>query len=111
MKDSRPDYTRIFKDMIAQKFPERTKEFQNYLKKENLSIMEVIDFNDKIFGLKDKKTLIFDQKHKTYDQETILQILSYQKREQLNNVQLANHFNLSRNTVTRWKKQYVNILD
>ena len=70
--------------------------------------MDVITLNAKIFKLNDKETLDFNQKHKSYDQETILQILTYQNKEKLNNIQLANHFNLSRNTVSKWKRLYQN---
>ena len=41
--------------------------------------------------------------HKT----TILEILQYQKNNNLNNNQLADHFKLSRNTITKWKKIYI----
>lgn len=77
--------------------------------KENLSIMNVIELNNKIFGLKDRDTLAFNQKHKSYDHEAILQILTYQNKEKLTNAQLANHFRLSRNTVTKWRRLYSNL--
>ena len=101
-----PNYKKIFEDIIAEKCPERNGEFYHLLQKESLSIMNVIELNNKIFGLTDRDTLIFNQKHRSYDQEAILQILAYQNKEKLNNVQLANHFNLSRNTVSKWKRLY-----
>ena len=104
-----PNYKKIFEDIISVRCPERSQEFSHFLQKENLSIMNVIELNDKIFGLKDRDTIIFNQKHKSYDQETILQILTYQVKEKLNNVQLANHFNLSRNTISKWKRLYVTV--
>lgn len=107
MQEIKPNYSKIFEDIIAKKCPERLQEFKHYLTKENLSIIEVIEINNKIFGLTDKATVSFNQKHKSYDNETILQILAYQKKEKLNNIQLANHFNLSRNTVARWQKLYI----
>lgn len=107
MHELRPNYKKIFEDIVMKKCPERLEEFNHYFKKENLTIMDVIDLNDKIFGLKDKDTLNFNQQHKSYDRETILQILAYQDKEKLNNIQLANHFNLSRNTVGKWRKLYI----
>lgn len=101
-----PNYKRIFEDIIAEKCPERREEFSSLLQKENLSIMNVIELNNKIFGLKDRDTLTFNQKHRSYDQEAILQILAYQNKEKLNNAQLANHFKLSRNTVSKWRRLY-----
>lgn len=108
MKSIKPNYQRIFEDIIIKRCPERKEEFNHYLTKKQFSIMDVITLNAKIFKLNDKETLDFNQKHKSYDQETILQILTYQNKEKLNNIQLANHFNLSRNTVSRWKRLYQN---
>lgn len=106
MKNSKPDYQRIFEDIIIKKYPERKEEFKHYLEKKQFSIMDVITLNSKIFNLKDKETLAFNQKRKSYDQKTILKILDYQQKERLNNTQLANYFNLSRNTVSKWRKLY-----
>ena len=107
MESSRPDYKKIFKDIIIKKCPDRKDEFKYYLQKEQFSIMDVISLNSKIFKLNDKKTLDFNQKHRSYDEPTILKMLSYQKKQGLNNIELANHFNLSRNTVAKWRKLYV----
>ena len=106
MESSRPDYKKIFEDIITKKCPDRKDEFKHYLQKEQFSIMDVITLNSKIFKLNDKDTLAFNQKHKSYDEPTILKMLNYQKQQGLNNVELANHFNLSRNTVTKWRKIY-----
>ena len=107
MQELRPNYKKIFEDIVEKKCPERLQEFNHYFSKENFTIMDVIEINDKIFGLTDKDTMIFNQKHKSYDQETILQILAYQQKEKLSNIQLANHFNLSRNTVSKWRRLHV----
>ena len=101
-----PNYKKIFEDIIAEKCPERREELSSFLQKESLSIMNVITLNNKIFGLSNKETLEFNQKHKSYDQEAIFQILAYQNKEKLSNVQLANHFKLSRNTVSKWRRLY-----
>ena len=66
--------------------------------------MDVIHLNDTLFRNKSKKTQEIDQTHRSYDKNTINWILNYQEKHQLNNTQLANHFKLSRNTVTNWKK-------
>jgi len=52
----------------------------------------------------DKEKIRDNQKLKSYDKNTILQILDYQKKHHLNNTELALHFKLSRNTVAKWKK-------
>lgn len=107
-EDVTPDYIKIFTDIIKQKFPQRIGEFEYYLEKERLNIMEVIELNRRIFGVSTRETEIFNQKHKSYDRETIMMMLDYQVKHKLNNVQLANHFDLSRNTVARWKRIYLN---
>lgn len=106
MENNRPDYKKIFEDIITKNCPERKEEFNHYFLKKRLSIMDIITLNSKIFKLNDKDTLAFNQKHKSYDEPTILKMLNYQKQQGLNNVELANHFNLSRNTVTKWRKLY-----
>ncbi|MGI9650770.1 helix-turn-helix domain-containing protein [Chryseobacterium sp. RLHN22] len=107
MENNRPDYIKIFEDIIIKKCPERRHEFDYYFNKKNLSIIDIVDLNNRIFGLKDKNAINFNQKHKSYDHETIIHILTYQQKEKLNNTQLASYFNLSRNTVTKWRKLYL----
>ncbi|MFY1047161.1 helix-turn-helix domain-containing protein [Chryseobacterium sp. GP-SGM7] len=107
MTELRPNYKKIFEDIVEKKCPDRLQEFNHYFRKKSFTIMDVIDLNNKIFALKDRDTIIFNQKHKSYDRETILKILAYQEKEKLNNIQLANHFNLSRNTVGKWRKLYM----
>lgn len=103
----KPDYKKIFEDIILEICPERQSELSYYLNKDNFSILEIIDLNKKIFGSTDKETLDFNQRHKSYDSETILKILAYQEDQKLSNLQLANHFKLSRNTVSKWKRLYM----
>ena len=106
MENFRPDYIKIFSDIIESKCPERKDEFEKYLKKNTLSIIDIIELNHKIFGMADKDTSDFNQKHRSYDHETIIKILGYQKKKELSNAQIANHFKLSRNTISKWKKIY-----
>ena len=101
---SKPYYAKIYKDLIQMKFPQRFKDFADLLEKKELSHFEVEQLNEKLFGKKTKSEKQLQQKYKAYDEKTIKQILQYQKKHELNNVQLANHFKLSRNTVTKWKK-------
>ena len=62
--------------------------------------------------LKINNIIFFDgfsesQKFKSYDRQTIFEILDYQKKYKLNNSQLARHFKLSRNTITKWKRIFL----
>lgn len=110
MKNTRPNYLKIFEDIIARKCPERKNEFERFFAKD-ISALDIIDLNNKIFGLQDRETIDFNQQHKSYDKETILQILTFQQEQKLTNIGLANHFKLSRNTVSKWKRLYKTQLD
>lgn len=107
MKYNAPDYIKIYTDLIIKRFPEKLKEYESLLQKEQLSILEVITLNEKIFGIKDKKTVQFNQSHRAYDKFVVLQILKYQKENNLNNSQLSIHFNISRNTIAKWKNYFI----
>ncbi|MCT2406246.1 helix-turn-helix domain-containing protein [Chryseobacterium antibioticum] len=102
-----PDYKRIYNDIIVKEFPDKRNCCMRLLQKESLSVMDIIELNEKIFGSPDKETFAANQRHRSYRKTDILKMLDYQKKNQLNNTQLAIHFKLSRNTVTRWKKSFV----
>lgn len=102
-----PDYKRIFNDILLYKHPEKKNECVLLLQKENLSTLDVIRLNSIIFKNHSEKDKIPNQKHRSYDQSTILQILDYQKTNRLNNIQTALYFKLSRNTITKWKKHFL----
>lgn len=101
-----PNYHKIYSDIIQLKYPEKEKYCQSILSKKELSALEVIMINDIIFSKYKKENLVFNQMHRAYNKQTILEILNYQKNNKLNNSQLALHFKLSRNTVAKWKKLY-----
>ena len=102
-----PDYKRIYSDLLNKKYPDKRKELTSFFNKENLSVLDIIELDRRIFGTANKQTEDFNQKHRSYSKSDIIKILKYQKRNNLNNSQLANHFKLSRNTVARWKKLFV----
>jgi hypothetical protein len=102
-----PDYKRIYNDIIIKNFPDKRNCCMRLLKKESLSVEDIIELNEKIFGHPDKETFAANQRHRSYRKTDILKILHYQKKNQLNNSQLATHFKLSRNSVTKWKKNFV----
>lgn len=108
MERSQPNYRLIYHDIISIKCPGKKEECNPILNKKEISILDVIKLNMIIFGINDKETQIFNQKHRSYDESTILEILDYQAKNNLNNTQLANHFKLSRNTVAKWKKHFKN---
>ncbi|MBA5630495.1 helix-turn-helix domain-containing protein [Moheibacter lacus] len=100
-------YKKIYSDLIKKKFPEKANLLKSYLHKKELSQLDVIEINQKIFGKSQEEYSKTNQKLKAYNPEHIYQILEFQKTHQLNNTELAEHFNMSRNTVAAWKRKYL----
>ncbi len=98
-----PDYKRIYSDFIAVKCPEKKEIVACFLSKDTLSLSDILKMNNLLFD----KNSAENQKHKSYDENTILEMLEYQKKHRLNNTQLANHFKLSRNSVAKWKRMFL----
>ena len=110
--ENRPYYHKIYADMIKDKYPDKVNMCESYLKKENWTALDVITVNDILFGSnKEKEDIAIDQKHRAYDTESIKQILIYQRDNRLNNIQVANQYNLSRNTVAKWKQLFPECTD
>lgn len=101
-----PNYRKIFSDIIDTKFPDKRQECENLLNKQELSFLDIIKLDQKIFGEGDKDVKRFNQREKAYDNLSKKEILEYQIRNKLNNIQLASCFHLSRNTITKWKKEF-----
>lgn len=102
-----PDYLKIYRDMIRIKYPDKEAVCSKILDKSEIGFLDIIRLNTLIAGQPDRERSQENQKLKSYDKRTILQILDYQKKHRLNNTQLAGHFKLSRNTVTKWKKLFL----
>lgn len=100
----RPDYRRIYMDLISKEHPDKMQLFKELFVEEDISNLDIIKINSIIFNAQEKITKEFNIRHRSYDKSSIFQILEYQKKNKLNNTQLANHFKLSRNTITKWKK-------
>ncbi|WP_106915781.1 transposase [Chryseobacterium aurantiacum] len=98
-----PNYKRIYHDFIQSKCPDKWENVKDFFSKENMSLSDVLKINNIIFFGK----LSESQKFKSYDKEAIIEMLEYQKKHKLNNKQLALHFRLSRNTVTKWKRKFL----
>ncbi|REC49010.1 helix-turn-helix domain-containing protein [Chryseobacterium pennipullorum] len=99
-----PDYKKIYTDIILMKFPDKFEICHSILNKENLTVLDVIELNQIVFQLKNIETEQFNQRHKSYDTQTIIKILEFQKKNGYNNTQTANRFKTSRNTLAKWKK-------
>ncbi|MBV8325160.1 helix-turn-helix domain-containing protein [Chryseobacterium sp.] len=96
-----PDFRCIYSD-ILKLYPEKETECRNILSKKELSAIDILELNNRIFGLSQKD----NHKYHAYQPSDILRMLHYQKVNKLNNVQLAHHFKLSRNSITKWKKMF-----
>lgn len=89
--------------MLLMKYQDKIEQCSSILKKENLSLLDIITLNNMLSNGSANNSII-NQKLRSYDRAAIFKILEYQKKNQLNNSQLAKHFRLSRNTVAKWKK-------
>jgi len=94
------NYKKIFQDILDLKFPEKQELHTIVLEREIADFYDVLSLNKLIFGDENK-----ENKHKSYDSSTIVKVLNYQKENNLSNVETAKKFNLSRNTVSAWKKK------
>lgn len=106
-KNTIPDYKIIYKDILNQKFPNKIEECLPLLCKRDLSAIDILNINHKIFGNSHGEDKNISHKFRSYNKADILHILDYQKKHKLNNSQLSNHFKLSRNTITKWKKIFL----
>lgn len=94
------NYKKIFQDILDLKFPEKKELRTVVLEKEIIDFYDVLSLNKMIFGDEIK-----ENKHKSYDSSTISKVLKYQRENKLSNIETAQKFNLSRNTVSAWKKR------
>jgi len=107
-----PNYKKIYLDIIEKKYPEKFDRCSVILNKKDLNSADILRLNVLIFDKKDivEKNFL---RHKAYNENTIIEILEYQKKNNLNIVQTAKYFNVSRNTISKWKNMYafkINIL-
>ncbi|HCC93955.1 helix-turn-helix domain-containing protein [Empedobacter falsenii] len=101
------NYKALYTDIINDLYPDELSLYQDILNKEQLSFFDISKLNRLIFLDKNRNNSKVNQKFKSYQEKDILFILDYQKTNKLNNTQLAIHFKLSRNTVAKWKKNYI----
>ncbi|MDM1071450.1 helix-turn-helix domain-containing protein [Empedobacter brevis] len=101
------NYKTLYTDILNDLYPSKISVCQEILDKKSLTVLDILELNQFIFGDEHKKNIEVNQKFKSYSRQDILLILDYQKKHQLNNAQLAHHFKLSRNTVTKWKKIFI----
>ncbi|KMQ60686.1 hypothetical protein ACM40_13050 [Chryseobacterium sp. BLS98] len=103
-KISHPYYKKIYFDILTKKYPDKLNECNKILSKEELSVLDIIQLNQKIFG--NDEIFSENQRLRSYDYESIVKILNYQKKNKLSNTQLSIHFKMSRNTIAKWKSKF-----
>lgn len=102
-KYRQPDFKQIYSDIILKKYPHKYDLCEDLLSKNELLALDILMLNTLIFGTSQKNS----GQYRSYKRTDILKILDYQKENKLNNTQLALHFKLSRNTVTKWRKTFL----
>ncbi|UHO40572.1 helix-turn-helix domain-containing protein [Chryseobacterium capnotolerans] len=102
-KYKQPDFKKIYKDIITIKCPDKYNLCEYLLLKDELLALDILKLNTIIFGASEKK----NSQYHSYKRTDVLRILDYQKKNKLNNTQLAHHFKLSRNTIAKWRKIFL----
>ena len=108
--DNKPFYSKLYADIIRDKYPEKELSCLAYLSKENWTALDVIEVNEFLFGSKKQKGDVrIDRKHRSYDTQSICQILRYQQNNKLNNNEVARTYGVSRNTIAKWKTLFLEL--
>ncbi|SFN43422.1 hypothetical protein SAMN05421594_2795 [Chryseobacterium oleae] len=105
-KQNQPNYKLIYSDIIERKFPHKKAECEKLLEKKILSTMDILELNNRIFGAKNQDSKKMNQKLRSYNKTDIIRILDYQKNHRMNNIQVAEHFGLSKNSMTKWRRMF-----
>lgn len=102
-----PNYKQIYTDIINEKFPDKMSDPLVKNKLDHLLMaVDILKFDQFIFGETGCTATGNSQKLRAYDEDSILNILNYQKKYKLSNTQTAIHFKLSRNSIAKWKAIY-----
>lgn len=106
--NNRPFYNKLYADLIRDKYPEKRSVCAIYFRKKHWTALDVIAVNELLFGSHKKQgDRKIDKMHRSYDKESIRQILRHQQSNKLSNKELANQYGLSRNTVAKWRRLFV----
>jgi len=91
----KPNYKKIYEEILKRK---KIKKKIN----DKMSIKDIIEISKIISA----DNLEKNQKHKSYDLDYINYVLNDQLKHNYTNTEVANKYNLSRNTITKWKKNF-----
>ncbi len=96
-----PNYSALYFDLATALGKTLSESERNRIAHIHKSV-DILQVNELLFGSSISKET---QQMRTYKQEDRDYILAYQKKEKLNNIQTANHFKMSRNTIAKWKQE------
>ncbi|WP_414846433.1 helix-turn-helix domain-containing protein, partial [Chryseobacterium sp. IT-36CA2] len=85
----------------------KKEKFKIIFSKKDFSLLDVMNCSKMLVGKEDEDTFVFNQKLHSFDKESILKILDYQKEHNYSNSEVARYFKISRNTIASWKKRFV----
>ncbi|MFV0190169.1 helix-turn-helix domain-containing protein [Empedobacter falsenii] len=97
----KPNYQKIYQDIIKRNFPEKIEQTKKLLKK-NMNVLDIM----KVSEILNANKTVENQKHKSYDLNSVLEILKFQQKNNYTNTYTADKFKISRNTVAKWRKIY-----
>ncbi len=79
MNTTKPDYKKIYKDILDLKYPEKEAGCRKILNKKELMPIDIIKLNQIIFGIGNKEIKSFNQQHKSYDKNPSMPYLIIRK--------------------------------
>ncbi|MEG1590364.1 helix-turn-helix domain-containing protein [Chryseobacterium sp.] len=100
----RPNYNRIYQDLLQQHYPEKLEcpKIKEHLDRLD-STEEILKLNQRLFK-QNKETSKTNQQLKTYDKKTMMKLLAYQKKHDFSTSFMSRKYNISRTTFSKWKK-------
>ncbi|MDR6516248.1 hypothetical protein [Chryseobacterium camelliae] len=102
----RPNYVKIFTDMLKEYDPEKLNDPKIQRQLRNLNTSEdVLNFNEKVFQ-QSKEMQKSNQKLKTYDRKTMIKLLKYQQKHGFSTSYMSRKYKISRTTLSKWRKNF-----
>ncbi len=101
-----PNYEKIYREIIEEKGPFKKREMYAIFTQKNIKAYDIIKLDLLLSGVPSKEERTFNQQHRAYDEDTIKYILKYQSEYALSNIKTSEIFNVSRNTISKWRKLF-----
>ncbi|MCS3869332.1 hypothetical protein J3D55_002248 [Chryseobacterium ginsenosidimutans] len=102
----RPNYKRIYHDILKEKYPEKLEDAKVLYLLDNLKTVDDILKINALVSDSSRKSSTNNQKLKNYDKQTVLKLLQYQRKHQLSTNFMSKKYNMSRNTISKWWKLF-----